>query len=407
MNGKYIIGSGISGLIFKYYNPDYEIIGEQFMGRLASPFFSNILYFHNDYWNVKLLNDLKVPFKIKNIVIKYYLNGSIKTYLTDEERLEIISRKANLEKEKITDIKLSVDDNFISYLEFDTKLLMKKLKPKTLITEKVLKISDKLIYTNNTAYEYSHLISTVPASVFWTLYEDKSFKRCDIKSYGTFFRVYKTCPNVFKEDYDFLYVNEAKLPELTRISKRDSHYLFEFKTKDVVDNEFYKQHFINAPEHEYYQNDAIIHTNLNNIPPPNVDFLGRFAVHEHSYKQQNAIRFSALTSDFKSIFQRQKNFTANFVDFNKLGTDDVYKKEQIFKYVLAMQSQITAFNDAVGYKEHKKGLTNLTKAKKEYIDAFKYFLNIGLCLGIDVFNFIELFNEVSNDVETEYFKNFK
>jgi protoporphyrinogen oxidase len=77
MNGKYIIGGGISGLLYAYYNRDFTIISPDLGGKLNNKFFENIFYMHATKDTEEFLNSIDVVYKKKTQLIKYVKDSKI------------------------------------------------------------------------------------------------------------------------------------------------------------------------------------------------------------------------------------------------------------------------------------------------------------------------------------------
>jgi len=105
--------------------------------------------------------------------------------------------------------------------------LIKKLSEKVeIINETVIRINDKEIITDKTSYEYEEIVSTLPATTFWTLYYQT--KHLDFRSVPVTFVLSDEVPNVLSGvPFDLMYFIDNKY-RYTRINAQNDKYLYEF-----------------------------------------------------------------------------------------------------------------------------------------------------------------------------------
>jgi len=105
MTNKYIIGGGIAGLIFNFYNPEYKIISPELGGKIKSKAMQNIIYIHATAETKKLLEDLKILLYKEN---KYYkiCKKIIKVLneIDSEDKITFIRKKIDDKKYEVKDI---------------------------------------------------------------------------------------------------------------------------------------------------------------------------------------------------------------------------------------------------------------------------------------------------------------
>lgn len=402
---KYILGGGISGLLYAYYNRDFTIISPDLGGKLNNKFFENIVYLHATDSTEQFLKDIDLKYEKKTQLIKYIKDHKVVKELTVEDKVSFIRKKLNDDSYNPKDFNLSTSDYYISVFEIDYSRLLEKLVSEIkYINDSVVKISDREIITESTRYTYSNLVSTINSKYFWSMYSDD---RChDLKSEDITFVLADVIPDVLKNvKFDLCYFIDRD-NAITRISKRrrdqENCYLYEFS--GVLDQnrclEFLPE---NSKIIEYYvEKDGLIFTDKNNIPPKNVLFAGRFATWNHSDKQQDVINISRMSFDLQNMWNIQKRFTSNFVDFNNLNSN--IERERFTKdYFVALSIELSEVMNEINYKQHKHNKQICRdKIVEEMIDVFKYYLNMLLMWDISPKEFFNMFVAKSDKVSNLY-----
>lgn len=408
---KYIIGSGISGLAFAYYNPDYIVIGDSVGGRLNKKFFENIIYCHVTPETTKFLTDVGIKFTKKTQLIKYFKDKKVTQTITVQDKINLIRKKLDDETIYSKDLTLSTQDYYITIYEFSfSELISKILEKVKVINDKVIRITDKEIITENTSYEYSEIVSTINANIFWKLYyktKDIEFKSKPI----TFVLCDSEFSNIKGATYDMLYVIDDDY-KMNRISKKPgtrntANLLYEFTgVYDINEVKNYLPQKTKILEH-YIDYGGIVFTDKNNIPPKNVRFVGRFATYNHSDKLQDVLKEAMWTYDLRHIFNRQASFTSKRIDFNKIDSLEEKEKETQ-TLILHLYNELAEVLDAINYKLHKKRHSvDIDNVKEELIDSFKYLLNLFLIWDVTPQEFVKLFNDKSDIVEKRFMEEFK
>jgi len=150
---------------------------------------------------------------------------------------------------------------------------------------------------------------------------------------------------------------------------------------------------------------GIVITDLNNIPPPNVRFVGRFATWNHTYKIQDVIKDALARYDFISIWNKQKDFNANFFDFN---VKDIELQQKLTKdFVLHVEDEAHELLREINWKMDQYKIKEIDRVHllEEWIDIFKYWLGIGNVWGFTLEDFFNEFWRKSKIVD-ERFKEF-
>lgn len=402
---KFILGGGISGLLYAYYNKDFTIISPDIGGKLNNKFFENIFYLHATESTEILLKDLDISHSKKTQLIKYVKDSKIVRDITIEDKIDFIKKKLNDDSYNPKDLNLSTSDYYISVFELNYGELLEKLTSNiNYIKDSVIKITEDEIITENTRYKYSNLVSTINSKLFWSMYSTKSEIRLASEAI-TFLLVDSLPENLKNTKFDLCYFIDRD-NKITRISKRrrdqKDSYLYEFSgflTKEECSEYIPKDSSII----EYYvDNDGLIFTDKNNIPPKNVLFVGRFAAWNHSDKQQDVIDIAKIGFDLQNIWNIQKRFTSNFVDFNNL-TLDTDREKFTKEYYIALTIELSEVINEINYKQHKsKKIVNREFLKEELIDVFKYYLNILLMWDIQPKEFLDIFIKKSDKVNNLY-----
>ena len=306
MNKKYILGGGVSGLIFKFYNPEFTIISPDVGGSLVHNNVFSVSWIHDTKYTRKLLSDLKIVIDPYDVVMGYYYNGYVHSGCPDEYKRKIILNKMTditndklIENFEIPATILSVDSNIIKGLNLDIFTIFDKLDAgDDMITATVKSITDTHItISTGEKLQYDKLVSTIPAPVFWKIYSDKNnqrgnsefeqFKFLPITIVDTFDK-----PLIFNAKYKLIYFAEDY--SFNRILwKEPFSYSYEFTGK--IDN--IKKYLPNVKITSISKQHVGRLITCDNVQPSdNITFLGRFAEWDHSNKIQHvaakAIKFN-------------------------------------------------------------------------------------------------------------------
>lgn len=266
-NHKYILGGGISGLLFAFYNPDYIIISPDIGGKLANEYIAATVLVHDSPETRRLLYDLDIPLKLKTHVIKYCIDGKLKDSLTSNERNLIIAKKmgSNNNVNPSKDNTLSYNDSYIPILDIDYQMLISRLgKRVQRIEDKAIRITAEEIICEKSRYPYNQLISTIPAPIFWKLYRSEK----DLGSTPVTFVVSKTNPLPYERSvWDLVYFADKQIPYSRVNSTEDGMYLYEFTgkySKEEIQKILPDLKIVSC----WQDNNGIVKSDLNNIPPP-------------------------------------------------------------------------------------------------------------------------------------------
>jgi hypothetical protein len=292
MNKKFILGGGISSLIWKFYNSDFTIISPEVGGEFLKGI-QSVSWIHDTEETRKLLTDLGLfidPYEVK---IGYYYNGFVHNdcpekykQLIAQKKMTTLDSDEQFPSEKLPSSVLSTESNVLKTLHVDFNTVFDLLKKNIdCVIDKVVKIDDVHFLTEkNQKYEYQTLISTIPAPFFWDLYNHpRTFEYLPVTFVETWDK-----PLIYNDDYQMIYFAEDYT--FTRIAKKEpALYSYEFTGK--IDN--IKQYLPNVRIQKLTTRGIGRLISQTNLPPNNkITFLGRLATWEYSSKIQDVIKKS-------------------------------------------------------------------------------------------------------------------
>jgi len=296
MTKKYVIGAGISGLIFAYYNPEYTIISPDVGGQLLAGTHS-LTWIHDTPETRQLHNDLKFEFVPTKTLMGYYYDGEVHDFCPLNINTKIIQKKmsdwyASIVGFEIQDRNLSVPENYIKTLKTDFGKIVDRLASTAkIIDDKIEIITPTKLIGQKGEYEYDEIISTIPANAFWSIYKDERMATCTpkLESKPVTFITVSVKPEWYDDKYEMIYFAEDF--RHTRVSLRGyKKYTYEFTgimPQDIFE-EMYK-----VPVEKYSINKfGRVYSAINEPPTDKIKFLGRFATWHHGSKIQDVIRFA-------------------------------------------------------------------------------------------------------------------
>jgi len=300
MKNKYIFGSGISALIFKYYNPEYTIISPDEIIGGAITKHKNILmtfYVHNTIETKQLLDELGVSYKEKRLRIYYCLDNKILDSLDNFQRELFIKNKLSewdydSNSTETEDMNLSTQNNYLDILDCDVRELITKLTPKNYITGSIKLVNNNrkfFIYKDKDnkliKLEYDKIVSTISANLFFPMmYNYKSNYHFNYLP-ATF--VFSKSKPAFMKDESMYYFCNSDIP-YNRCQPYNNGYVYEttglIEEKDIkkyVDKvEIVEDRYVGIIKNERVQDFK------------HIKFLGRMACWDSSIKVQEVIKKS-------------------------------------------------------------------------------------------------------------------
>lgn len=306
MQNKYIIGGGISGLVFQYYHPEYTIITPDIGGLFASAYIAII---HDTSETRHFLKDLGYPNPekmAKKSYLGYYHNGWVHDNPTQEMRLLTIQRKMSKWNEPVNrdfkpesfDMSTSTTVNYFRTFNLEPREVVNALKEKAgkIIEGFVVSVNDDTIEVKakdgtQETLPYDSLISTVGAPIFWKLYgKPREFPAIPITNVITGER-----PKLYHDYYDSIYFDDS-VP-FSRITHLQQKYALEFT--GVISKDELKSVLPDVKVDEYLVVPFGRISSVAENEPPNkkITFLGRFAQWKYGIVLEHVVK---RTLEYKS-----------------------------------------------------------------------------------------------------------
>ena len=302
---KYILGGGITGLIWAFYNPQYTIISPDIGGQMTSDNFSlGPRFLIKTEYTEKLLKDLNIQAPIKTFKIGYCKNNIVGTAkelnITEEDRKNYFLKSRGLKN--INEVPITVMNSFkdeIVGFDVEWNEIIKKLSEKVkIINNKIIKINtnEKILVSGGNDYDYDELISTIHASLFFKLiFYDTSAKKCENNCKDITYVAVKN--KSLKTVFNYIYVIDDSFP-FYRMTFQDNVVIYEFigkpSEKDLPDHDIIGIKTV-------YGCKIIKDLNLDGIPEANIKFVGRYAQLNHSIKTEQVTEMA-----IKNVEQKQR-----------------------------------------------------------------------------------------------------
>ena len=295
MAGKYILGGGITGLVTAFYNPEYTLITDQVGGQMSVKGMGPRLLEVNDN-SAMLLEDLGYDtVNIKTATVGYVQDGKELDSLTEAQRKAYYMKSRCLEDAaSVPPSVMSDGKKELKYFDIDMSDLVTKIF--ALITNKIILGKAIKIDTENQTLEveltekktskldYEHLVSTIPAPLFYKLSGLKPEEKFETipKSF-----IIVAEQNIDMRGYDYIYF-PGKECEYHRISKVGNGLVsIEYTSKKVLSYFSRKWNHIMRKSYRI-DNGQISKGKINEIK--NVSFIGRYACWDHDLKTDDVVQ---------------------------------------------------------------------------------------------------------------------
>lgn len=420
MGKKYILGAGLSGLVFRLYNPDYELVSEDIGGLYRESPFSGVIVLHDSGETRSLLRDLKLPLVKGDIRLAFIRDGQVlpMTEMTEDERYFACLKKVvshvtvgaeSFDRPRLVSTDFCTGTEYMEILQVNNLELLERIKERLDFRQgKVLGIdtgSFTLGHREN-IIPFEEVVSTLPAPTFWKLYKGKGVEVPEIKSLPvTVVETVYSPPDldfspVGRTDNLTIFAPELCLPYV-RICRLNGKTYYEFTGK--VSPEEIRQ-VLQTPNYEVMVSETgRILDNFNNFPPPSVRFLGRFATWSHKDCIEDVVATALRKYSFEAMIARQASFNAHFYDFNSMTPEQ--RQRETKEFVLDCISELNSILEAINWKRHRGGQSkplDLQKLKEEIIDSLKFVFCICNVWGFSAREIVEEFFRKSAIVETRY-----
>ena len=174
MSSKLILGGGVAGLIFAYFNPSYTILTPEVGGQMASKFPLGPRFIHSTEDAKKLFEELGLPIKEFTIKVGYHDDKDF-CEQTESFRKRYFMKSRGLNHLNFYD-KTVMNSNTKEFKALDVDLpkfvdlLYQKVKHKVIIDKAVgIDPQTREVICQGNRFKYDHLVSTVPKNVFMWL----------------------------------------------------------------------------------------------------------------------------------------------------------------------------------------------------------------------------------------------
>jgi hypothetical protein len=297
-NNKIIIGGGITGLLWKYYNPEYEIISPDLGGTLNQKY---LVLIHDTPSTRRLFRDLNFPIVTKICKIGYSNQGFIRDYQTEEMNKITIQKKMTewdrpLDKTFIPSSRemstTKLGDNKLPILDIEPSVLLEKIEKNANIKNGYVTqitpvhIFVKLKDSPEIRLKYDEIISTIAAPYFWSSYRPSLVAPSEFKSLPITNIETKVKPKEFDSNYDIIYYDDHYL--FSRISKIKDSYFIEYT--GVISKELFYKYQSDAPIESYnVVKFGRIFQIENESPQSNIIFSGRFSQWKYGITMEHTL----------------------------------------------------------------------------------------------------------------------
>lgn len=304
MGKSFILGNGLSGLIWGYYHPTYEIIAPVQSGKLGGLTSMYLTWIHDSWETRKLISDLgwKNPAQYsKRSNVGYLIDGWVSDRLTDRANQELIQKKMTSWNQPICieamEGKLSMTSqvgvNYMNTLDIDSSLLVKRLQQACKVTHGyAVSITPAFLGISNEPFsptfrisyqKYGHIISTIPAPFFWKAYnKPQEFKYLPITNI-----IVSNKPKEFDGNYEMIYYGSEFA--FSRISHLMGKYALEFT--GVLPRETFEKMYPDLKIEDYFvvPQGRIFQRENHASPQSNIIFSGRFSSWKHAVTTETVV----------------------------------------------------------------------------------------------------------------------
>ncbi len=276
-----ILGGGISGMLWGYFNPESVIITDKWSNQFSGRFSFGPKYLHVDEYSTRLLEELGADVMSRTVKIGYYYDGKLTDVNSDENKKRYFDKTRKSKGVPYESVMSGNKNTFDSFEVNIDELVFKQIKNKVIlgrvihidIINKILKVQ----LTENVIeeYQYESLISTLPKNIFLFLCDKEKIAKKFI-SHSTTFVLNKDLSNSPVKDfdkYDYVYFSEAKYP-FHRVTKTDKGYVFEYKGNAAFKND-------SELDRETLKVGQLVENDIN-VEFEGVKFWGRYATWKHS-----------------------------------------------------------------------------------------------------------------------------
>jgi hypothetical protein len=297
---KYIIGGGISGLIYSFYNKGHVIISKNVGGQLKTDFPMGPRILQRTSATTKLLHDLGISAKTRTAFIGYKIDENTFSNICPIgfSRQYYIETRKPLSIDSVPNSTMSDGKTFIEYYDIEMLDLIEHLSQYSHMYNSNVSSIDvenfNIILEDDMEFSYrnSKLISTIPITLLCKLTDAKI--NHDLR---TLDKIYILSDNFkdYHQSYDYIYYIDSVYNRVTRYSHENKHYhIIEYTGLDIETVRLHcKDNHINIVN-EIIQRNAQICKSMDSNPfkQYNIELIGRYAKWQHSIKIQDVIEES-------------------------------------------------------------------------------------------------------------------
>lgn len=288
---NYVLGGGISGLLWAYYHSEYVIITDQ-LGRAltgADP----VVWLNDTFLTRQLLCDLGMRVQAEEGRIGYKHGAYVGPYrvsLTDNVLLKKMVPWEMLETSRAAGIEVRVgtpsrqftkDNETLRYLDVDMGSVGLKLYEELngqnrIFYDRIREIvggpGGVDLIGEECDYACDHLVSTVPAPVFGRLwYKNTAWQMPRLHYCPVTFVISQIAPKWWDDTFIMVYDADLDSP-VSRIGKFGETYRYEFTGRPDDDT---LNEYMPVPQGRFVNPYGRIIQDVKIEPPRNVTFLGR------------------------------------------------------------------------------------------------------------------------------------
>jgi len=290
----YVLGSGIAGLVWAFYNKDCIVIGEKTGGQMASHFPCGPRFLHKTPESEKFLKDLNLP--IETIRIKTgYQTSKNKVYdvMTDKDyrqRYYMKSRGLN-SLEGYDDTAMSSGKNSFEALKVDFNKIIELLVERISHRLKVGRIIEinypvkTIILESSEMIKFDNLVNTMPLNIFSKIIKGATFP--DTNNFKCFPVTYVWLKKTADSEYNYVYIAQDNVP----------HHRITYDDKGIIAElfgAFNPEHCKKIYKEEYVDSQILYNAQIipykEAITLDGVKFCGRYGMWDRHYKTEKVIQ---------------------------------------------------------------------------------------------------------------------
>lgn len=400
---KLILGNGLSAKIFAFYNREYKIIGKD-ITMTKDSVLNKMIFLQDNSYNRMFLKDLifisKRNIKIiyENISVVSLEGDEYKIGITEQEKKEILEKKLTdgekklcfknrifKEKAKLSESKDGVlkviEVDFAEIIDALDSVIGLQIIDKSFV--KKIDLNEKMLITENDIYRYSNCISTINLNVFYKLCgitdkKNETLGTTIVKGTEKDFGI----PNIPYENA-IVYFPQKEF-EFGKVVKRKkicyAEITGETKNFDGI----------------FRTDTRLIRKNITN-DFKDFFFLGRYAEWDPDIKIQDVIKKSSDRNIMQKIWSNQKSFSSKFYNMEE---NSELIQSNVKDQSMLLIGEVFSLLENINWKRHviEKKL-DFEEIKEEWIDIFKYWLTIGINLGINFEDFIDSYYKKSEKLK--------